>query len=76
VPTAIAKKRKRDFLLLWLLASTLPPGKSLSYSQLMNLKANIELNRKCWLNMERSIRSFSKVAELASQAKDEGGKQR
>lgn len=67
------KKRKRDFRRLWIARINAAARlHGMSYSQLMgNLKkANIEINRKMLAQMAiLDPTSFTKVAELATQAK-------
>ena len=66
------KKRKRDFRRLWIARINAAARlHGMSYSQLMgNLKkANIEINRKMLAQMAiLDPTSFTKVAELATQA--------
>jgi large subunit ribosomal protein L20 len=67
------KKRKRDFRRLWIARiNAAARQQGISYSQLIgNLKkANIQLNRKMLAQMAvLDPSSFSKVIQLASQAK-------
>ena len=67
------KKRKRDFRRLWIVRINAAARlNGMSYSQLMgNLKkADIQINRKMLAQMAvLDPGSFSKVAQLASQAK-------
>jgi len=68
------KKRKRDFRRLWITRINAAARQhGMSYSQLMGnmKKANIQLNRKMLAQMAvLDPASFSKVAELASGAKE------
>ncbi len=67
------KRRKRDFRRLWIARINAAARQhGISYSQLMGnmKKANIQLNRKMLAQMAvTDPASFSKVAELATQAK-------
>lgn len=67
------KRRKRDFRRLWIARINAAARQhGISYSQLMGnmRKANIQLNRKMLAQMAvTDPASFSKVAELATQAK-------
>lgn len=67
------KKRKRDFRRLWIVRINAAARlNGMSYSQLMGnmKKADIQINRKMLAQMAvLDPASFSKVAQLASQAK-------
>ena len=68
------KRRKRDFRRLWIARINAAARQhGISYSQLMGnmKKANIQLNRKMLAQMAvTDPASFSRVAELATQAKE------